>query len=206
MSMTNPYIVRDPTAVMGRRVVAYLIDAVLAFAAIVIVLALSKHTTYMNAPTNACAQLQDAGVSGYCFQTGSRVFVWTGNAPLHADCTGLFVALVNYVVLQGLTGATVGKFLLGLRVVNGHGVRGGVGRSFVRWAFFLVDLFPYCLPVTGFATALSGHPRRRVGDRVAGTYVVARHDVGASPIAAPLPAMPYVPHVPPPAWAPPAAP
>jgi uncharacterized RDD family membrane protein YckC len=204
--MINGSLVRDPTAVMGRRVVAYFIDAVLAFAAIVVVLALSKHTTYMNAPTSACTQLQDAGVTGYCFQAGSRVYVWTGNAPLHADCTGLFVALINSVVLQGLTGATVGKFLLGLRVVNGHGVRGGVGRSFVRWAFFLVDLFPYCLPVTGFTTALSGHPRRRVGDRVAGTYVVARRDVGGSPIAAPLPAMPHPYAQPaPPVWAPPGA-
>jgi hypothetical protein len=85
------------------------------------------------------------------------------------------VSASNNVVLQGITGASVGKMILGLRVVNGQGGVCGIGRAFVRWIFLLIDSI--CL-VVGLIIASVTHPHRRVGDMVGGTYVVGLASVG----------------------------
>jgi len=166
----------DPTNVMGKRIVAYLIDALLTTGVLVAVLALTKNNAYTGAPAGACQALKDTtDFRGQCFQFGSRVYTWDGGRAGVAYLIAAIVSASNNVVLQGITGASVGKMILGLRVVNGQGGVCGIGRAFVRWIFLLIDSI--CL-VVGLIIASVTHPHRRVGDMVGGTYVVGLASVG----------------------------
>jgi len=83
----------------------------------------------------------------------------------------IVVALSYYIVLEGLSGATPGKRLIGLKVVR---LEGGAPldwqSSIVRNLLRLVDgLFFYL--VAAIAVWTSGS-RQRLGDRLAGTVVV----------------------------------
>jgi uncharacterized RDD family membrane protein YckC len=89
--------------------------------------------------------------------------------------------LAVFVVAQGLTGATPGKVLVGVRVVDEHGRPPGMARALVRSLAWIVDGFPYLVPFVGFVTAAADGDGRRVGDRWAGTYVVASDLAGDPP-------------------------
>ncbi len=167
---------RDPTEVIGRRISAYIIDLLLILGVGVAIFAALKSNSYTGAPNDACQQLRDAGYSDPCVQFGSHVYTWTGGRFALAIGLTALAGLVNQVLLQGMTGASVGKMMLGLRVVNGPGQVCGIGRAFVRWLFLIVDQ-AFCFLV-GLITMLVTHPHRRVGDMVAGTYVVSTADVG----------------------------
>jgi uncharacterized RDD family membrane protein YckC len=93
-----------------------------------------------------------------------------------------------FVVLQGLTGASPAKHLVGLRVVDAHGRPCGPGKAAVRSVAWILDGFPYVLPLTGYAAAVSSHDTQRVGDRLAGTYVVDTRHAGAPPFPLAYPA------------------
>jgi len=86
-----------------------------------------------------------------------------------------------FVVAQGLTGATPGKVLAGVRVVDEHGRPPGLGRALVRSVAWVVDGFPYLIPFVGFASSAADGDGQRLGDRWAGTYVVAADQAGLSP-------------------------
>jgi uncharacterized RDD family membrane protein YckC len=106
------------------------------------------------------------------------------------------------VVLQGLTGWTIGKLLTGIRVVRDDGRPPGLLKALVRWLLWVLDGFPYIVPLVGFITALTTVGHRRVGDMAAGTYVV-RSSAAGSPVVvpgltAPPPPAGYAPGVP---WA-----
>lgn len=68
-----------------------------------------------------------------------------------------------------LTGRTVGKALMGLRIVPMNGSRLTLGRSLFRLFGYLVSLAPLGL---GFAWILVDDQRRGFHDRLAGTCVV----------------------------------
>ena len=86
------------------------------------------------------------------------------------------------MVLQAVTGASIGKHALGLRVVDEQGRKAGLGRTIVRWLFLIIDGGIFLI---GLITALVTHPHRRVGDLVAGTYVVARRAPGEQSVCRP---------------------
>jgi uncharacterized RDD family membrane protein YckC len=180
---------RDPTNVIGRRIFAFVIDGVLVSAAGVAIFAATKSHSYTGAPTDACRQLRDNGISDPCLQFGSRVYTWTGGKFALAIVLTALVGMLNQVFLQGIAGASVGKMMLGLRVVNERGEVCGVGRAFVRWLLLIVDQF-LCFLV-GLITVLATHPHRRVGDMVAGTYVVSSADVGNPVVPQAAMAPPY---------------
>jgi uncharacterized RDD family membrane protein YckC len=193
-----PAVPRDPTAVIGRRIVAFIVDLIIMWAILIAVgAALSK--SYSNAPSDACQILRDQGVSApMCFQSGSHVYVLNGGETATVWLLGFVVWLANYVLLQGATGATVGKFMLGLRCVNAQGETCGMGRAFVRSLLLIVDDF-FCF-IVGLITVNVTHPHQRVGDLVAKTYVVETGDVGVPiPGAAPVAAAAWG-QPPPPAW------
>jgi len=100
------------------------------------------------------------------------------------------LVIANSVVLQGVTGASVGKHLVGIRTVDAEGKVCGVGKAFVRWLMWIVDAFPYCLPLVGFITFFSSKEHQRVGDRVAKTYVVDKQYAGSPPFAMAFPSDP----------------
>jgi uncharacterized RDD family membrane protein YckC len=154
----------NPTHVMGRRVIAFIIDYVLlsvAFAALFY--ALGTHTTHA------------------VHLTGSHVTVTFDKDTYYVrgdDATRLYVievavALLYAGIIQGLTGGTIGKLICGIRVMREDGRRPGLGRGVLRWLLLIVDDFPYFIPMlTGFIVALTNDRRRRVGDMAAGTFVV----------------------------------
>ena len=109
-----------------------------------------------------------------------------------------------YVLSEGLfDGRTIGKRLLGLRVVRDGGYSVGFAASAVRNLMRIVDLqplFTYLVGIVGVAVSKSG---KRLGDVVAGTIVVReamvrqpvarvgepRDTVRAGPAAAPATAL-----------------
>ena len=79
------------------------------------------------------------------------------------------IALLYWVLLEGFTGATVGKKVMGLRVVGTTGpmdpVKAAIRNvSKFHWLFLLLDW------VVGLAT--EGDPRQKATDRLGGTTVI----------------------------------
>ena len=117
----------DPTNVMGRRVVAYLIDTVLLAGIVIAILAVTKDQVFTGAPSNACRELRDSGISRSCLQVGSRVYLWKGSGLALGYGVGGLAGILDLVVLQAVVGASIGKLIMGLRVVDGQGQKAGVG-------------------------------------------------------------------------------
>jgi uncharacterized RDD family membrane protein YckC len=96
------------------------------------------------------------------------LFVGLTSAPFG----GLFFLLFQYlyfVFFFSTTGQTVGKAIMGLRVVTIDGKRMGVKRSFIRTLCYTISLAPLGL---GFLWVLGEDRRRAWHDKLARTYVV----------------------------------
>jgi uncharacterized RDD family membrane protein YckC len=201
MAYAPPTTMLDPTNVMGRRIGAWFIDVIVPTLIALIVgwsVFVGSATKYSGVPANYCSEvhLQSPGVA--CAQLGSDVYVGTSSDARRAFAVGGLIYLVgalNLFVLQGITGAALGKLVFGLRVVRGDGSIAGFGWNALRTVLLVVDQF-FCALV-GLITASVTHPHRRVGDFAAGTYVVSRRAVG-TPIASAVGGAAY-----PPAWTPP---
>ena len=170
---------RDPTSVLGRRVVAYLIDLIVPTVLFVILFA-SSATTVDKSSTlfegrDICSVLRAEESVSMCFESTDKAYTLTGNEAVLVLAAPLLVGLANWVLLQGVAGASVGKMVTGLRVVDANGDDAGIGRNFARWVLLIVDSL--CL-VLGLVVAAASTPHRRVGDFVAGTFVVGRLDAG----------------------------
>lgn len=130
------------------------------------------------------AVVVDAAVLSAVFFPVTRVVkgVWLMSAGDHRWTSGWFVTdplclaflaamFLYFVLLEGLIGATLGKRALGLRVVGDDGRPPGLSRAVVRNLLRAVD----SLPAFGILAAVlitSSDDRTRLGDRVAGTWVV----------------------------------
>ncbi len=103
--------------------------------------------------------------AGYAFLT-TRVIVHLPYLML--------LAVAYFSVGEALFGATWGKLLAGLRVVDTGGRRPVLGAVLVRNIVRLVDAWPllYSVGAIGIVAALTSPRRQRLGDRVAGTLVV----------------------------------
>ena len=82
----------------------------------------------------------------------------------------LALGVAYYVVCEALTGMTVGKGMVGIRVVGEGGDHLTLGAAVVRNLVRLVDGFLFYL--VAFVFALQSPRRQRLGDRVAHTVVV----------------------------------
>jgi uncharacterized RDD family membrane protein YckC len=172
---------RDPTAVMGRRILAYVIDALITAVVFVIAFAALAHQQAVPGNfDNACDFIRDNSNVRQCFQSGNNVYYLEGGEAAVLYLVAIGVSALNNAVLQGLSGASVGKFVTGLRTVNEEGQTCGIGRAVVRWLFLIVDAY-FCFLI-GLITALVSKGHRRVGDMVAKTYVIGARDVGTPPL------------------------
>jgi uncharacterized RDD family membrane protein YckC len=117
------------------------------------------------------AQVFDAVVTGAVAAAVQLAFSGSdpGLGPL-ALPIWLVVALVYFFLSEGLWGATVGKWLMGLTVVREDGADIGLGAAAVRTAARLVD--GLCFYAVGAVLIWSSGRRQRLGDRLAGTLVV----------------------------------
>jgi len=152
---SEPGAVEPPTAtaedLTGQRIAAALIDLIL----------LALLGAVMSAIFGA-ASSSDEGVTHVSLNLSGGPFI-------------LYVLLcfAYSIVLEAMTGQTIGKKLTGLRVVSVDGAAlkppGAVVRNLLR----LVDGFPYVLPYfAGFICVLISKKRQRLGDLAAGTVVV----------------------------------
>jgi uncharacterized RDD family membrane protein YckC len=168
---------RDPTRVVTRRCIAILIDALLvAVIPLVSVLVIGHARSVRECPDplpkgRTCVAWKNTGI----LVENRAVVVFFGFLVL------LYV--VVFVIVQGRTGASPGKALLGLRVVRPDGTRSGVLRSLVRALCWVIDGISILLPIALWTAWFTpGH--RRVGDFAAGTFVVragTEHRLGAVP-------------------------
>lgn len=85
----------------------------------------------------------------------------------------IIIPFVYFIVMEALLGATVGKLVLGIRVVKLDGSPIGWGESIVRNLLRIVDQLPSGY-VLGALLIWSSPTRQRLGDRAAHTVVVRR--------------------------------
>jgi len=202
----------DPTAVMGRRIGAWIVDLLLflLLSSFFGPTPLSPLAQYVEVPpgvTDACGTLRDNGDAAGCVEVGDRAyFTSDGDAAIQALVSLAWFILI-YGVLQGLKGVTPGKALFGVQVVDRQGQPPGVGRSLLRSILWIVDGAPWCFPLVGLITAMATKGHRRVGDMVANTLVVGKAYAGRPPVVpgltAPQGPMGWAPGgygAPPPGW------
>jgi len=110
--------------------------------------------------------------------------------PLWAAFSG--AAFVYFWLFEARGGTTLGKRLLGLRVVDTSGRRIGYSKAFVRTALRVVDFLPFAC-VAGAVTIAVTRRHQRLGDLAAGTVVVRPHTLRLSEArAASVPTVPWV--------------
>lgn len=91
--------------------------------------------------------------------TGAPAFVW------------LAIGFCYFFLMEGHTGATLGKMALGMRVVKADGSPCDLQASLIRNLLRIVDgLFVY---LVGAILVWTSQKRQRLGDRVARTVVVS---------------------------------
>lgn len=112
------------------------------------------------------------------------VFLMCGDAflgnNLYQRLLPIFLVLIAlyYPVLEGLEGGTVGKFMLGIRVVDYEGRIPGVVKALVRTLTRVVEVNP-CLigGIPAGIVALISRRKQRIGDMLAGTFVIYHDDL-----------------------------
>jgi len=82
----------------------------------------------------------------------------------------IMMAILNLVVLPGVTGLTLGKWATGLRIERNDGGRPGIGRALLR--HFIGYPLSFALLGLGFLIAAVSVHGRGLHDMIAGTIVV----------------------------------
>lgn len=197
--MTYAQPVADPTNVVGRRIGAYVIDVVLMAVLSLAIIYPMFDSAAKTAPSSEVecdsgSDLDDDSFdsspsfrteirSSVCFEVGDEVrYIPDGESGSFIATSygiGFGFQILNLVLLQGLTGASVGKLVLGLRVIRKDGRTANVGWAALRWLVLLVDAFCCVLPGLLLVFLTKGH--RRLGDMAAGTFVVRKESVGTAP-------------------------
>ncbi|HEY6531707.1 MAG TPA: RDD family protein [Acidimicrobiales bacterium] len=173
MTATSPDVATDPTAVVGRRLLAAAIDLG--------ILWVFSATFWVLASRQLPTEAQDLGLEP-C--TGRKLCTTAGDRFVSGWPVVILVLvwvayLVGVFVLErGLTGRTIGTMLTGLVTVGEDGRPLGVGQALVRSVAGVVDYFPCCLPLVGIATIAATPGHRRVGDIAARSHVVGQEWFG----------------------------
>lgn len=182
--------VADPTAVVGRRIGAYAIDSVLILilALVLLIPAFNEYAdrqefTTSGQATDFCEMVNDRESGAFCINVNNTVYLLAGDDAnaftVRAWGFPALFGLLNLVVLQGLTGASVGKLILGLRVVRENGQKAGIGWAALRYVLLAVDSICCFLPGAVLVFTTKGH--RRLGDMAASTFVVRAGQLGTPP-------------------------
>ncbi len=80
-----------------------------------------------------------------------------------------FLASTYFVFLHGYGGKTVGKMMMGIKLINNEGERVGFWEAFVRWLGYYVSA---AFLFAGFLWSLIDSEYQTWHDKLAGTYVV----------------------------------
>ena len=176
----------DPTTVRGKRIGAAFIDgALLILPSLVIAFSFLEERTDLT----SCEQVSASFKS--CLTVGDSLYVATGGRLVAWQLAAAVLGVLYYVVLQGKTGWTPGKRMVGIRVVDGNGAICGMRRAFVRYLPFLVPalipavgfIFGALIALAEFILILAHRRHQRMGDMFAKTYVI-RQDAVGNPVPA----------------------
>ena len=85
----------------------------------------------------------------------------------------LFIIFAYLIVMEAYVGWTVGKRLLGMKVVDRSGNHIGLQKSIIRNLLRMVDGLP-AFNILGVVLITSSPRGQRFGDRIAKTYVIKR--------------------------------
>lgn len=177
----------DPTAVLGRRCVAWLLDNLI-IAALFSVLLLSNATSTAIpdgvAADEACSFLFQTTLG--CVVIGDEA--WLIDVGLGATHVWLptLAFLANHVFLTAKTGFSLGKAVTGLRVVRRSdgglpGFTGAAGRALPWLVPVVLGILAPIMLVVEISLVFSSPGHRRLGDRIGGTLVVGREYAGETP-------------------------
>jgi uncharacterized RDD family membrane protein YckC len=108
--------------------------------------------------------------------------VWIMSATDHRWNSGLFITdplciaflavmVLYFVLLEGLLGVTLGKWVVGIRVERVGGGKPGLAKGLLRNTLRIVDGLP-AFSILGIVLISTSEERARFGDRVAGTRVL----------------------------------
>lgn len=205
--------IERPTDVFGRRIGAFFID--LAPLVIAFIVMVNMYVEIVNQPSASaaetfCTRINDRGSDEVCVPGDGEAYLFTNNEILAMLSVFGGYLLVNHVLLTGLTGASIGKAMVGIRCVKAStGERCGVPRALLRTVLLLVPDTLLCFPLVGLLVGALTEGHRRVGDFAAGTAVVGKQWVGRPALQAqavagynplgppaagyPPPAVPYAP-------------
>jgi len=88
-----------------------------------------------------------------------------------------------FVLLEWRFAATIGKAIIGIRVVDADGQPPSFEKVLIRNAMRLIDAFPYFIPyLVGLIALGETRGRQRLGDKTAGTMVVPKTElISATP-------------------------
>jgi uncharacterized RDD family membrane protein YckC len=133
---------------------------------------------YIDVGRRAAAQGIDAIICLLIIFPLGQTQVESGSVRFSIDGVPALVAallgLGYFVLLEWTVGGTFGKLLLGIRVRRPDGTRIGFAAALVRNVARVVDALPYFIPYLVAAVAVSRSTTcRRLGDRWAGTVVIA---------------------------------
>jgi len=110
---------------------------------------------------------------GQSYTTNDGVFhFYTEGYSVLANL-GIWFAL--FPLIEGLTGQTLGKKIVGIKVIKEDFSSTTFGNSLVRHLFDFVDYLPF-LGILGLIVSSSNLKSQRVGDLVAKTIVVYKDD------------------------------
>jgi uncharacterized RDD family membrane protein YckC len=171
----------DPTKALWRRIFAYVIDGLVgSLIVLALAAALGDVDTFdaRRCPDpvpddRTCLDLTSDSVD----DEDQQILLIDTSALVIAAGAGLAWSLANNVLLQGVTGATLGKYVTAARVVKPDGSPPGIGRAFLRTILLIIDSLSLILPL-GLWVAIFSRGHRRLGDMAAGTYVVKSRYAG----------------------------
>ncbi len=141
---------RNDTDVIGARILAQIIDTIIG---IMLFFGTTILFAFIGAAGSTASESAGAGIAGIGF------------------LISFLVILGYFFLLEGLwDGYTVGKKVMGIKVVKEDGGECGLAASIVRNLLRIIDsIFYYAV---GFLFMAMSDQRQRLGDRVAGTVVV----------------------------------
>jgi uncharacterized RDD family membrane protein YckC len=162
---------QKPTSVAGQRFASYLIDYLVIAAAVAIfwLLLTDKIPKDQVAPDSGGF---DIGDKRYAFSEENA-----GKRTLWLLLSIGAVAVVS-IVLPGLKGTSPGRAATGIRLVDAEGRPPGILRALGRWVLWVVDAFPWFVPLVGWICVLATEKNQRVGDMATNTYTVKKEFAG----------------------------
>jgi uncharacterized RDD family membrane protein YckC len=144
-----------------RRIAAFLIDALVLAIVAIPFLEFTRDTTVQNGN-----ELQTFRVG----MDGIRPLIWSA------------LGLIYFVGMESILAATLGKLVLGIRVIRQDGRPCSFASVLVRNLMRIADAFPYVIPyLVGFVVLAATDGQRHLGDMVAGTTVVRAEERLATP-------------------------